>query len=142
MSVFAFPEGMRKALYTTNAVVSLHMSLRKIIKSRASFPSEEAAITLLYLALDKQSKKRETVQVWKQMLNHLGIGCGRPGCGSRGGRTEIAQTPPAGWTSLMFACDGTTKSKLTRRLYTVSPATSVLDFERLAGPPVPAPPIP
>ena len=48
---FAFPAEVRKVIYTTNAVESLHMSLRKIIKTRGSFPSEEAAIKLLYLAL-------------------------------------------------------------------------------------------
>lgn len=50
---FAFPLEVRKVVYTTNAVESLHMSLRKIIKTRGSFPSEEAALKLLYLALSK-----------------------------------------------------------------------------------------
>jgi putative transposase len=68
---FAFPEEVRKVVYTTNAVESLHMSLRKIIKTRGSFPSEEAALKLLYLALTKVVAKWETVQSWKQMLNHL-----------------------------------------------------------------------
>ena len=48
---FQFPAEIRRAIYTTNAVESLHMSLHKIIKTRGSFPSEEAAINLLYLAL-------------------------------------------------------------------------------------------
>ncbi len=52
------------------------MTLRKIIKNRASFPSEEAALKLLYMALDKQSRKWETVQGWKQMLNRLEVVCG------------------------------------------------------------------
>lgn len=68
---FAFPEEVRKVVYTTNAVESLHMSLRKIIKTRGSFPSEEAAMKLLYLALMKVVAKWETVQHWKQMLNYL-----------------------------------------------------------------------
>lgn len=68
---FDFPEEVRKVVYTTNAVESLHMSLRKIIKTRGSFPSEEAALKLLYLALTKVVAKWETVQHWKQMLNHL-----------------------------------------------------------------------
>jgi transposase-like protein len=41
---FAFPTEIRKVIYTTNAVESLNMSLRKLIKTRGSFPSEEAAI--------------------------------------------------------------------------------------------------
>jgi putative transposase len=73
---FAFPAEVRKVVYTTNAVESLHMSLRKIIKTRGSFPSEEAALKLLYLALKKVVAKWETVQHWKQMLNYLDTVCG------------------------------------------------------------------
>lgn len=73
---FALPEEVRKVVYTTNAVESLHMSLRKIIKTRGSFPTEEAAIKLLYLALTKASAKWEHVQSWKQMLNYLDTFCG------------------------------------------------------------------
>jgi putative transposase len=73
---FAFPEEVRKVVYTTNAVESLHMSLRKIIKTRGSFPTEEAAIKLLYLALTNVAVKWQTVQSWKQMLNYLDTFCG------------------------------------------------------------------
>jgi putative transposase len=73
---FSFPAEVRKVVYTTNAVESLHMSLRKIIKTRGSFPSEEAAFKLLYLALSKLVAKWETVQHWKQMLNFLDTACG------------------------------------------------------------------
>lgn len=72
---FEFPEEVRKVVYTTNAVESLHMSLRKIIKTRGSFPTEEAAIKLLYLALSRVVAKWDTVQHWKQMLNHLDTVC-------------------------------------------------------------------
>jgi putative transposase len=48
---FAFAQGIRKMIYTTNAVEALHRSLRKIIKTRGSFPTDEAALKLLYLAL-------------------------------------------------------------------------------------------
>jgi putative transposase len=48
---FAFPPGIRKMIYTTNAVESLNRSLRKIIKTRGSFPNDEAAMKLLYLAI-------------------------------------------------------------------------------------------
>lgn len=72
---FAFPEEVRKVVYTTNAVESLHMSMRKIIKTRGSFPNEDAALKLLYLALTRTAKKWETVQHWKQMLNYLDIHC-------------------------------------------------------------------
>jgi putative transposase len=73
---FEFPAEVRKIVYTTNAVESLHMSLRKVIKTRCSFPSEEAAIKLLYLALTKVVAKWETVQCWKAMLNYLDAVCG------------------------------------------------------------------
>jgi len=68
---FDFPPEVRRVIYTTNAVESLHMSLRKIIKTRGSFPSEEAALKLLYLALRNASAKWESLQYWKQALNHF-----------------------------------------------------------------------
>lgn len=68
---FDFPAEVRKVIYTTNAVESLHMSLRKIIKTRGSFPSEEAALKLIYLALRNVIQKWDTVQGWKQALNHF-----------------------------------------------------------------------
>jgi putative transposase len=49
--LFAFPKDIRKMIYTTNAVESLNRSLRKIIKTRGSFPSDDAALKLLFLAL-------------------------------------------------------------------------------------------
>ena len=51
------------------------LGLRKIIKTRGSFPTEEAAIKLLYLALARVVAKWETVQHWKQMLNYLDTVC-------------------------------------------------------------------
>jgi len=68
---FEFPPDVRRVIYTTNAVESLHMSLRKIIKTRGSFPNEEAALKLLYLALRNASAKWDTIQYWKQALNHF-----------------------------------------------------------------------
>jgi len=49
--MFAFPPAIRKMIYSTNALESLHRSLRKIIKTRGSFPSDEAAAKLLFLAI-------------------------------------------------------------------------------------------
>lgn len=54
---FAFPEDIRKAIYTTNAIESLNNSLRKVTKTRNSFPSDEAATKLLYMALRNIMKK-------------------------------------------------------------------------------------
>jgi len=49
--VFAYPPAIRRLLYTTNAIESLHMQLRKVTKTRGSFPNDEAALKLLYLAV-------------------------------------------------------------------------------------------
>lgn len=70
----AYPAEIRKVIYTTNAVESLNMSLRKIIKMRGSFPTEEAALKLLYLALRNASKKwTMPVQNWSAALNRFSI---------------------------------------------------------------------
>jgi putative transposase len=68
---FEFPADVRRIIYTTNAVESLHMSLRKVIKTRGSFPSEDAALKLLYLGLRNVSAKWETIQYWREALNHF-----------------------------------------------------------------------
>jgi putative transposase len=70
---FEFPEEIRKIIYTTNAVESLHMTLRKVTKNRGSFPSQEAAIKLLYLALQKVATKWNTVQGWREALRQFAI---------------------------------------------------------------------
>jgi putative transposase len=69
----AFPAEIRKVIYTTNAVESLNMSLRKVTKNRGSFPNEESALKLLYLALKNASAKWETIQSWKEALNQFEI---------------------------------------------------------------------
>jgi len=68
---FAFPAEVRKIIYTTNTVEALNRSFRKIIKSRGSFPSEEAAIKLLYLAMRNAVAKWRAVQDWKVALNQF-----------------------------------------------------------------------
>jgi putative transposase len=70
---FAYPEGIRKVVYTTNAVESLNMTLRKVIKTKAAFPSEEAALKLLFLALRNAAKNWKFVQDWAQALNHFDL---------------------------------------------------------------------
>jgi len=65
---FEFPKEIRKIVYTTNAVESLHMTLRKVTKNRGSFPTQEAAIKLIYLALQNVSKKWQFVQGWREAL--------------------------------------------------------------------------
>ena len=71
---FAYPADIRKVIYTTNAVESLNMSLRKVIKTRGSFPHQEAAMKLLYLALEHIAKKwTKPVQDWKAALQRFAI---------------------------------------------------------------------
>ena len=70
---FAFTPEIRKVIYTTNAVESLHLSLRKVIKNRGSFPNEDSALKLLYLALRNASAKWQTVQGWREALNQFEI---------------------------------------------------------------------
>ncbi len=70
---FAFAEEIRKIIYTTNAVESLNMSLRKVLKPRVAFPSEEAALKVMYLALRNVIKKWECPTHWKAALNRFTI---------------------------------------------------------------------
>jgi putative transposase len=71
---FAYPADIRKVIYTTNAVESVNMSLRKIIKNRGSFPSDEAALKLLYLALQNIARKwTMPIKEWKAALNRFAI---------------------------------------------------------------------
>jgi len=68
---FAFPAEVRKVIYTTNAVESLNMSLRKALKTRVAFPSEEAALKVMYLALRNVIAKWESPLHWKAALNRF-----------------------------------------------------------------------
>ena len=71
---FAHPPEIRKAIYTTNAIESLNMSLRKVTKTRGSFPNDEAVFKLLYLALRNIAKKwTRSVPDWKAALNRFAI---------------------------------------------------------------------
>jgi len=72
--MLGLPEEIRRAVYTTNAIESLNMSLRKIIKCRSSFPSEEAAFKLLYLALQNAAKKwTMPIPNWGRAMNQFAI---------------------------------------------------------------------
>jgi len=72
--MFGYPEEIRRAVYTTNAIESLNMSLRKIIKTRASFPNDEAAFKLLYLGLKNIAKKwRMPIRDWSGAMNQFAI---------------------------------------------------------------------
>jgi transposase-like protein len=71
---FAYPAAVRKILYTTNAIESLHMRLRKIVKNRGHFPSDEAATKLLFLALRNIVRDWSMPQrTWKEAANQFAI---------------------------------------------------------------------
>jgi putative transposase len=72
--LFAHPPEIRKIIYTTNAIESLNMSLRKVTKARGSFPNDEAVSKLLYLALRNIAKQwTMPVHAWKDALNRFAI---------------------------------------------------------------------
>ncbi len=71
---FAYPPDIRKVIYTTNAIESLNMSLRKVTKNRGSFPNDEAMLKLLYLALRNIAKKWTLpIRDWKAAMNRFTI---------------------------------------------------------------------
>jgi len=70
---FAFAPGIRKMIYTTNAVEALHRSLRKIIKTRGSFPTDEAALKLLYLAIKNAGVHWRRPVEWTTAMGQFAI---------------------------------------------------------------------
>jgi transposase-like protein len=70
----AHPPEIRRLLYTTNAIESLHRQLRKILKTRGHFPSDEAATKLLYLALRNIVRRwKAAPRDWKAAMNQFAI---------------------------------------------------------------------
>lgn len=69
----AYPLEIRRVLYTTNAIESLHMQLRKVLKTRGHFPHDDAASKLIYLALGNIEKKwkAKPAREWRAALPHL-----------------------------------------------------------------------
>ncbi len=71
---FAYPAEIRRAIYTTNAIESLNNSLRKVTKNRGAFPTDEAAIKLLYMALRNVMKKwTMPIRNWGTAINQMSI---------------------------------------------------------------------
>ena len=72
--MFEFTPEIRRAIYTTNAIESLNMTLRKIIKNRSLFPSDEAVLKILFLALRNISKKwTMPIPNWAAAMNQFAI---------------------------------------------------------------------
>lgn len=71
---FQYPKEIQKVIYTTNAIESLNMSLRKITKAKGAFPCDEAVFKVYWLALRNISKKwTMPVRDWKAALNRFAI---------------------------------------------------------------------
>jgi putative transposase len=73
-SVLAFPPEVRRAIHTTNALENVNRQLRKIIKTRGHFPNDEAATTLLWLALRNiASTWQWCASTWPTAMNQFAI---------------------------------------------------------------------
>jgi len=71
---FAFPPAVRRVIYTTNALESVHARLRKIIKTRGHFPSDDAASKLIWLALRNITAGwSHAAHDWKEAMNQFAI---------------------------------------------------------------------
>ncbi|TEE70677.1 transposase, partial [Pseudomonas aeruginosa] len=71
---FAFAPEIRKVIYTTNAIENVNSQLRKIIKTRGHFPTDEAASKLIWLALRNITAKwSRSAHDWKQAMNQFAI---------------------------------------------------------------------
>ncbi|SFW65774.1 Transposase and inactivated derivatives, partial [Desulfovibrio desulfuricans] len=71
---FDYPPEIRKVIYTTNAIESLNMSLRKVTKAKGAFPHDEAVFKIFWLALRNISKKwTMPIRDWKAALNRFAI---------------------------------------------------------------------
>lgn len=72
--IFDYPMEIRRVIYTTNAIESLNRSLRKVIKTKAVFPSEDAVFRLTYLAMNNIAKKwNRPIKNWRAALSHFAI---------------------------------------------------------------------
>jgi len=73
-TLFNYPQDIRKAIYTTNAIESLNSVIRKAIKKRKLFPTDDSAKKVIYLASQQASKKwTMPIRNWKPALNRFMI---------------------------------------------------------------------
>ena len=71
---FDYPTDIRKAIYTTNAIESLNRSLRKVTKTKGSFPTEASVMKIFYLALENISKKwTMPIRCWNSAMHQFAI---------------------------------------------------------------------
>ena len=73
-TLFSYPEDIRRAIYTTNAIESLNSVIRKVLKKRKLFPTDDSAMKVIYLAVEAASKKwTMPIRNWKLALNRFMI---------------------------------------------------------------------
>jgi len=74
ITLFEYPDEIRKVIYTTNAIESLNSGIRKAIKHRKVFPNDQAAMKVVWLAIDAASRKwTKPIRDWKAALNRFMI---------------------------------------------------------------------
>jgi len=73
-TLFKYPDDIRKAIYTTNAIESLNSVIRKATNKRKVFPTDESAMKVVYLAVIQATEKwTMPIRNWKQALNRFTI---------------------------------------------------------------------
>ena len=71
---FSYPPAIRKVIYTTNAIESMQAQLRKVTRNRGAFPNAESVRKILYLAIERISKKwKRPIRDWVAALNHFTV---------------------------------------------------------------------
>lgn len=71
---FAYPDDIRRVIYTTNAIESLNMTIRKVLKNKRSFPTDDAMFKQIYLAMNNIAKKwTMPIRYWKEAMNRFAI---------------------------------------------------------------------
>ena len=74
ITLFDYPDYIRKVIYTTNAIESVNSVIRKAVKNRKVFPHDQAAMKVVYLAIDAAAKKwTMPIRNWKGALNRFMI---------------------------------------------------------------------
>jgi putative transposase len=71
---FDFPPAIRRAIYTTNAIESVNSVIRKFTRNRKTYPNEESALKIIYMAIHEASNRwTMPIRPWKQALDHFAI---------------------------------------------------------------------
>ncbi len=74
MTLFDYPDDIRKIIYTTNAIESLNSVIRKSINNRKIFPNDQSALKVVYLAVQKASQKwTMSLHDWRAAMNRFAI---------------------------------------------------------------------